>query len=185
MRFALPIIRLARVVSRVSLVALAAVTAVAARPLVAGTVYAQDLGIKVGAVAPSAPVETLDGKVTELSTVIGGMPAVLEFWATWCGNCKQLEPAMVAAHTKYKDRVKFIAVAVSLNQSVDRVKAYQARFQLPFTFVYDRRGDASEAFDAPATSYVVVIDKAGKVVYTGVGGTQNLDAAISKALAAL
>jgi hypothetical protein len=34
----------------------------------------------------------------------------------------------------------------------------------------------------PATSYVVVVNKAGKIVYTGVGGTQNLDAAIRKAL---
>ncbi len=182
MRFALPIIRLARVVARVALVTLAAVTTVAARPLVAATLYAQDLGIKVGATAPGAPIETLDGKVTDLSAVIAGKPTVLEFWATWCGNCKQLEPAMTKAHAKYKDRVQFIAVAVSLNQSVDRVKAYQARYKLPFLFLYDRRGDASEAYDAPATSYVVVIDKAGKVVYTGVGGTQDLEAAIAKAL---
>lgn len=91
---------------------------------------------------------------------------------------------MVSAYNKYKDRVQFLAVAVSLNQSVDRVRAYQARYKLPFTFLYDRRGDASEAYDAPATSYVVVINAAGRVVYTGVGGTQDLDAAIARALAA-
>jgi ribosomal protein S5 len=34
----------------------------------------------------------------------------------------------------------------------------------------------------PATSHVVVIDKHGKVVYTGVGGDQDLEAAIKKAL---
>jgi hypothetical protein len=39
----------------------------------------------------------------------------------------------------------------------------------------------SGAYDVPATSYVVVVDKTGKIVYTGVGGTQNLDAAIKKA----
>ena len=182
MRFALPVIRLSRVIARVALVTLAAVTSAAASPLVAGTLYAQDLGIKVGATAPGSPIETLDGKTIDLSSVLAGKITVLEFWATWCGNCKQLEPAMMKAHAKYKDRVQFVAVAVSLNQSVDRVKAYQARYKLPFTFLYDRRGDASEAYDAPATSYVVVVDKAGKVVYTGVGGTQDLDAAIAKAL---
>lgn len=182
MRFALPVIRLSRVITRVALVTLAAVTSVAAGPLVSDTLHAQDLGIKVGATAPGAPIETLEGQAIDLSTVIAGKPTVLEFWATWCGNCKQLEPAMTKAYAKYSDRVQFVAVAVSLNQSVDRVKAYQARYKLPFTFLYDRRGDASEAYDAPATSYVVVIDKAGKVVYTGVGGTQDLDAAIAKAL---
>jgi predicted transcriptional regulator len=50
------------------------------------------------------------------------------------------------------------------------------------TVVYDADGSAASAYDAPATSYVVVIDRAGKVVYTGVGGTQDLDAAIRKAL---
>ena len=38
------------------------------------------------------------------------------------------------------------------------------------------------AFDAPATSYVVVLDKTGRVVYTGLGGKQNLEAALKKAL---
>ena len=46
---------------------------------------------------------------------------------------------------------------------------------------YDRKGTAIDAYDAPATSFVVVINKAGKVVYTGLGGTQdNLEAAIRK-----
>ena len=44
------------------------------------------------------------------------------------------------------------------------------------------RQAVERAFDAPATSYVVVLDKTGKVVYTGLGGKQNLDAAIQKAL---
>ncbi len=185
MRFALPIIRLSRVVPRVALVTMAAVTSAAAAPLLSNTVYAQDLGIKVGATAPGSPIETLDGKAIDLSSVLAGKPTVLEFWATWCGNCKQLEPAMLRAYNTYKDRVQFVAVAVSLNQSVERVRAYQARYKLPFTFLYDRRGDASEAYDAPATSYVVVINAAGKVVYTGVGGTQDLNAAIAKALTAI
>ncbi len=184
MRFALPIIRFSRVLARVALVTMAAVTSVATAPLVSNVVYAQDLGIKVGATAPGSPIETLDGQKVDLATIVSGKPTVLEFWATWCGNCKQLEPAMVKAYNTYKDRVQFIAVAVSLNQSVERVRAYQARYKLPFTFLYDRRGDASEAYDAPATSYVVVINAAGKVVYTGVGGTQDLNAAITKALGA-
>jgi hypothetical protein len=48
--------------------------------------------------------------------------------------------------------------------------------------VWDATGDATGKWDVPATSYVVVLDRAGKVVYTGVGGTQDLDAAIRKAM---
>jgi thiol-disulfide isomerase/thioredoxin len=162
---------------------LAAALGLTLQPLHAVPLAAQELGIKVGAVAPGAPIETLEGSTIDLGTLLKGKPTVLEFWATWCGNCKQLEPAMVSAYGKYKDRAQFVAIAVSLNQTVERVKDYRTRFKLPFTFLYDRRGDASEAYDAPATSYVVIVNAAGRVVYTGVGGAQDLDAAIAKALA--
>ena len=76
----------------------------------------------------------------------------------------------------------FRSVAVSVNQSPERVKAYVEKHQLPWIQVFDRRGDASGAYDATATSYVVVLDAAGKVVYTGLGGKQNLDAAVARAL---
>ena len=48
--------------------------------------------------------------------------------------------------------------------------------------LFDRKGNASGAYDAPATSYVVVLDKSGRVVYTGLGGQQDLEPAIRKAL---
>jgi ribosomal protein S5 len=53
---------------------------------------------------------------------------------------------------------------------------------LPHDTFYDVEGRAAGAFDAPATSYVVVLDKTGRVVYTGLGGKQDLEAAIRKAL---
>jgi predicted transcriptional regulator len=71
---------------------------------------------------------------------------------------------------------------VSINQSPARVKAYVAKNKLPWIQVFDRKGEASGAYDAPATSYVLVLDAAGKVVYTGLGGKQDLEPAIRKAL---
>jgi peroxiredoxin len=156
--------------------------AITALALAAAPLVAQDVGIPIGEKAPGGPLETLAGTSVDLSTYLGKQPVVLEFWATWCGNCKQLEPAMRAAMTKHAAQVKFVTVAVSVNQSLERVKAWQAQNKLAGDMLYDRKGVVSGAYDAPATSYVVVIDKTGKVVYTGVGGTQNLEAAIKKAL---
>jgi hypothetical protein len=48
--------------------------------------------------------------------------------------------------------------------------------------VYDTDGNAVSAYNVPATSYVVVINKAGKVVYTGLGGDQDLEGAIKRAM---
>jgi thiol-disulfide isomerase/thioredoxin len=144
---------------------------------------AQDLGLEVGSVAPGAAVETLDGKPTDLSTWVGKQPVVMEFWATWCPNCAELEPHMLAMHKKYGDKVAFVAVAVSVNQSAERAKLYVEKHKLPWHQVFDRRGNATGAYDVPATSYIVVLNKAGKIVYTGLGGKQNLEGAITKAIA--
>jgi len=142
----------------------------------------QEIGIELGTIPADARVETLDGKPTQLSAYVGKQPTVLEFWATWCPNCRELEPTMKAMHAKYGAKVAFVGVAVSVNQSVERVKTYVEKHGLPWTQVFDRKGEASGAYDAPATSYVVVLDRTGKVVYTGLGGKQNLEAAISKAI---
>ncbi len=146
------------------------------------TVRAQDLGIQVGAAAPEAKVYALDGKEANLSQYIGKTPIVMEFWATWCPNCKELEPTVVQLAKKYATQVKFVGVAVSVNESPERVKLYVEKHALPGDHYFDTKGEATGAYDVPATSYVVVINKAGKVVYTGLGGKQNLEAAIKKAL---
>ena len=143
---------------------------------------AQDLGIAIGSTAPAVALETLDGKPANLSQYIGKGPVLIEFWASWCPNCKLLEPKLAAVSKKYAGKVKLVAVAVSVNQSVERAKRYQAQHKLPVEMLYDRKGDASEAYETPATSYVVVVNKAGKVVYTGAGGDQDLEAAIRKAM---
>jgi thiol-disulfide isomerase/thioredoxin len=158
-------------------IALLSAIAFAARPA-----HAQELGISVGTKAPGGALETLDGKPTDLKQYIGKTPVVFEFWATWCGNCKQLEPTMLAALKKYEGKVEFVGVAVSVNQSAELVKKYAEKHKLPGTILYDRKGYASDAFDVPATSYVVVVGKDGLVKYTGLGGDQQIDAAIKKAL---
>ena len=146
---------------------------------------AQETGLPVGAKAPtSTVVETLDGKSFDIGQYVGKTPMLLEFWATWCPLCKQLEPTMIDVAKRYGSKVKFIGVAVSVNQTPERVKLYAEKHGLPMEVYYDRKGAAADGYDAAATSYVVIVDKTGTVVYTGLGGTQNLETAIKKALGA-
>jgi thiol-disulfide isomerase/thioredoxin len=143
----------------------------------------QESGIAVGAQAPGAKVQTLDGKTIDIGSYVGKSPMVIEFWAFWCPNCKELEPSLLALHKKYGSRVRFLGVAVSVNETIERVKAYTSKHRYPYQTVYDDKGEATEAYDVPATSYVVVVDGSGKVVYTGLGGKQQLEPAILRALA--
>jgi thiol-disulfide isomerase/thioredoxin len=154
----------------------------AAFVFIAAPLAAQESGIAVGSKAPSAKLETLDGKPADIGAFLGKGPVLIEFWATWCENCRDLEPAMLAAQKKYAGKVGFIGVAVSVNQSPELVRRYVAKHGLAGTQLYDRKGASIDAYEVPATSFVVVINKAGKIVYSGLGGKQDLDAAIKKAL---
>ena len=143
---------------------------------------AQESGLPLGSSAPSAMLQTLDGRSVNLAQIVGKGPAVVEFWATWCENCEHLLPAVQKAYTMYGKRVQFVGVSVNVNQSPKRVQLHVAKYKVPGLQLYDVNGKATGAWDVPATSHVVVIGRNGKVVYTGVGGDQNLDAAIRKAL---
>jgi thiol-disulfide isomerase/thioredoxin len=142
---------------------------------------AQDSGIPVGSKAPAAIAETLDGKPANLDAWIGKEPVFIEFWATWCSQCKELEPQVLALQKKYAGKMRFVGVSISANQSVALVKRYVAAHGLQGEQLYDRKGFATDAYEVPTTSYVVIVNAKGVVVYTGSGGKQNLAAAVAKA----
>jgi len=151
--------------------------------MLARALPAQDpMGLAVGTKAPGALVQTLDGKRVDLATFLGKGPMVLEFWALWCGNCKELEPQLLSLVKKYAGKVTFVSVAVSVNESPERVQRYITKYGFTHQVLFDAEGAATDAYAVPATSYVVVVDRTGKIVYTGLGGDQNLEAAVAKGL---
>jgi thiol-disulfide isomerase/thioredoxin len=136
--------------------------------------HAQEDGLVVGARAPAVVVHDLEGKPVDLGQYIGKKPVLLEFWATWCELCEELLPRVRAAHAEFGDRVEFFGVNVTVNQSRDRVRRWVEANHPPFRTLYDDEGTSTRAYAAPTTSYVVVVNRAGKVAYTGTGGTQDL-----------
>ncbi|MEP6687820.1 MAG: TlpA disulfide reductase family protein [Gemmatimonadales bacterium] len=151
----------------------------AALVLGAARAEAQEAGIAVGARAPAVTVTDLEGAPVDLGGYIGRRPVLLEFWATWCEVCEALLPAVRAAHDRYGDRVEFFGVNVTVNQSPERVRKYVAVHRPPFRTLYDGEGAVTRAYEAPTTSFIVIIDRAGKVAYTGVGASQDLAAALA------
>jgi thiol-disulfide isomerase/thioredoxin len=149
--------------------------------LVAGTrLAAQEGGLDVGATAPTAAVVRLDGTAANLSDFYGDKPVVLEFWATWCPLCKKLEPSMQAARERHAGAVTFVSVGVPSNQTAEKQRMYVDKQQLTGEFVFDKDGAAVAAFKVPHTSYIVIVDRNRKVVYTGVGAEQDIEAALKK-----
>jgi thiol-disulfide isomerase/thioredoxin len=140
----------------------------------------QESGIAVGASAPKVKVNDLNGQPVDLGRYIGKQPVFLEFWATWCELCEELLPRIRAAQAAYGSKVEFIGVNVTVNQSPDRVRKYLEVHQPGFRTLYDDQGTSIRAYQVPATSYVVIVDRSGTIVYTGSGGTQNFDSVLRR-----
>lgn len=141
-----------------------------------------EAGIAVGSKAPAVTINDLEGKPVDLGTIIGKKPVLLEFWATWCALCKELLPQLQAVKKAYGDRVEIVGINVTVNDSKARVRRYLEEHTPPFLVLYDEKGVGARAYEVPATSYVVVVDRAGKVAYTGSGGDQDLVQAVRKAV---
>jgi thiol-disulfide isomerase/thioredoxin len=144
----------------------------------AAPLRAQESTLAIGSRAPVVSVHDLDGKSVDLGRYIGTKPVFLEFWATWCESCQHLLPRVRAAHAAYGKRVEFIGVNIAVNQTPERVRRYLEAESPPFRTLYDDEGNSTRAYQVPATSYVVILDRSGQVVYTGSGGTQSFDRAL-------
>jgi methylamine dehydrogenase accessory protein MauD len=142
--------------------------------------HAQESGIAVGSRAPAVEVHDLEGKPVALGRYLGKKPVFLEFWATWCELCEQLLPRVKAAKSAYGDKVEFIGINVTVNQTPEKVRKYVDKHQPGYLVLYDDRGTSIRAYQVPSTSYVVIVDREGKVAYTGLGGTQEFDAVLRR-----
>lgn len=152
---------------------------------VAPVVRAQDpddVGIPVGTTPAAPKIEDLARNQVDLAKYVGHGPVLLEFWAQWCPICKELEPKMAAAHAKYGKQVTFIAVSVAVNETPASIQRHLIDHPMPYPVLWDSGGNATRAFQAVATSYVVILNAKGAVAYTGTGSDQDIDGALANVL---
>ena len=153
--------------------------------LIASPLSAQfEAGIPVGTAAPAVTIPDLEGVPVELGKLIGKKPVLIEFWASWCSLCKALLPQLEAIRKRYGDQVELIGVNVTVNESKPRVRRYLDQHHPAFRVLYDEKGVAVRAYDAPGTSFIVIVGRGGKVVYTGSGDKQDLVGAMARAFQA-
>lgn len=144
---------------------------------------AQETGLAIGVRAPAVTVRDLDGEAVDLGQYLGRQPLFLEWWATWCEQCDALLPRVRAARAELGERVRFLGINVAVNQSPERVRRYIESNDVPFRTLYDDQGVSTRAYAAPTTSYVVIVDRTGRVAYTGTGGDQDFLAALRRVAA--
>lgn len=157
-----------RVLAGLALLAAAAIPVAAQAPGEGG------VSLAYGTQAPPAELQDLDGNTVQLLDYVRGKPAILEFWATWCPLCEELQPQLDRLQAEYGDRIAIVAVGVGVNQNPRRIQRHLEENDPGYPHLFDARGAAVRAYEATTTSIVVMLDADGEVVYTGVGADQDL-----------
>ena len=127
--------------------------------------YAMEL-LKPGTKAPDFELNSPDGKKVSLSQ-FKGKYVVLDFWASWCPDCRKDAPNIVAMYNKYKDKgVAF--VGVSFDTDVAQWKAAIEKYGMKYAHVSElkkmREANISKAYGVKWIPSMVLVDPQGKVV---------------------
>ncbi len=96
---------------------------------------------------------------------VAGKPMILEFWATWCGPCRQSIPHLNEIYKKYKDKgLVIVGVTDEDNQTIRKFTKSVPMDYFPAT---DRGGKLSAEFGVQGIPHAVLINKSGEIVWEG------------------
>lgn len=135
--------------------------------------------IQVGAVAPDFTLPDVDGNPVTLSG-LRGKYVLIDFWASWCPDCRKENPNIVAAWNKYKDK-NFTILGVSLDRKKEPWLAAIEKDQLAWTHVSDLKDWKSDAAVQYAIRWIpmnFLLDPNGVILAVGLEGEalqQKLD----------
>jgi peroxiredoxin len=119
--------------------------------------------IKSGKKAPNFRLEDLKGKKSELKHFIGKV-VFLNFWATWCGPCKEEMPSIEALYQKFKGK-DFVFLAISVDyEGKNSVKEFIEKKHYTFPVLLDPKCKVFDLYEVKGIPTTILIDKNGSIV---------------------
>lgn len=121
--------------------------------------------LQVGDVAPDWTLNDSTGKPRTLSQYRGKV-VVMDFWATWCGPCKEVMPRMQKLYEKYQDRDVIVFGVNAWEQKDAAAFMQKQRFAYSLLLKGEQIADSYRVTILPSV-YVVGVN--GRVIYSHVG----------------
>jgi peroxiredoxin len=111
--------------------------------------------------APNFTLKSADGTNLRLSEHRGQV-VLINFWASWCGPCRQEFPHLDALQQQYED-LGFTVFGVNVEQ--DRASADKVLRDIPVTFpvLFDDNNEVSELYNVDAMPMTVLVDRNGVI----------------------
>ncbi|MFT6270363.1 MAG: peroxiredoxin [Alphaproteobacteria bacterium] len=117
--------------------------------------------------APDFTLESRDSGNIRLSEQRGNI-VMVNFWASWCGPCREELPKMEALYQKHQDK-GFEILAVNVDDEASKARILLDDIKVSFPVLYDTAGKVSELYDVNGMPTTVIIDRDGnkRLVHKG------------------
>ena len=151
--------------------------------LAAGSAVAQDLKPWSGGATPALELEDVEGKARRLADYRGSI-VLVNFWATWCGPCREEMPSMERLRAAMEGK-PFVILAVNVGESARVARDFAERLSLGFPLLMDRDTRTAKTWRARILPASFVIGPDGVIRYAHYGELDWSSADVRKKIEAL
>jgi cytochrome c biogenesis protein CcmG, thiol:disulfide interchange protein DsbE len=139
--------------------------------------------VEVGGSLPNTHI-TRDGKPFDVAKLTGTDKLVyVDFWASWCGPCKQSFPWMNEMHAKYAgDGLTIVAINVDARE--EDAKKFLSSSPAKFMLAFDSKGESPKLFGVKAMPTSYLANAQGKIIHVHSGFRDSDRAALEAAIVA-
>jgi len=113
--------------------------------------------------APDFTLKSNSGKNLRLADLRGEV-VMINFWASWCGPCRQEMPELNKLHKRYK-RAGFTVFGVNVENDSSEANQMLEKIPVDFPVLYDTRSEVSKLYNVDAMPTTVLVDRDGNLRY--------------------
>ncbi len=111
--------------------------------------------------APDFTLTSRDGQAVSLSE-LKGQVVMINFWATWCGPCRQEMPLLEQLYTRYES-LGFTLLGVNVEENSKDADVFLKDTPVTFPILFDPENGVSKLYNVSAMPSTVLVDRAGNV----------------------
>jgi peroxiredoxin len=111
--------------------------------------------------APTFSLPDRSGNMVSLDDYKGQV-VLVNFWASWCGPCRQEMPLLEELHQRYAP-LGFTLLGINVEEDSSLADSFLAETPVEFPILYDRSNAVSKAYDVIAMPTTIIVDREGRV----------------------
>ena len=104
---------------------------------------------------------------------------MLDFWATWCGPCRQELPKLQEIYNTFKNQ-DFFFIAVNARESKDKVQKFVSDGKYDFPVALDADGRVTQEYGVRSYPTLIILDKTGTIAKVHKGYRPGMEKTVAE-----